>query len=111
MRLSAAMSLLAVVAGCNSSNPSDSLAVNPPAAQANAVAPVVQANCPAVTVLDANAVHRVYAGGAKDDPQKLAYQVSLSDTTRSCTANETTLTVNVLAQGRLVPGRCQSPAA
>ena len=29
------MSLLAVVAGCNSSNPSDSLAVNPPAAQAN----------------------------------------------------------------------------
>ncbi|MCP2154646.1 UNVERIFIED_ORG: hypothetical protein J2740_000646 [Rhizobium nepotum] len=109
MRLSAAMSLLAVVAGCNSSNPSDSLAVNPPAAQANAVAPVVQANCPTVTVLDANAVHRVYAGGAKDDPQKLAYQVSLSDTTRSCTANETTLTVNVLAQGRLVPGPMSKP--
>lgn len=109
MRLSAAMSLLAVVAGCNSSNPSDSLAVNPPAAQANAVAPVVQANCPTVTVLDASAVHRVYAGGAKDDPQKLAYQVSLSDTTRSCTANESTLTVNVLAQGRLVPGPMAKP--
>ncbi len=109
MRLSAAMSLLVVVAGCNSSNPSDSLAVNPPAAQAAPTAAVVQANCPAVTVLDANAVHRVYAGGAKDDPQKLAYQVSLSDTTRSCTANESTLTVNVLAQGRLVPGPMAKP--
>ncbi|TMV16852.1 PilZ domain-containing protein [Rhizobium sp. Td3] len=109
LRLSAAMSLLVVVAGCNSSNPSESLAVNPPANAANPVAPVVQANCPTVTILDTNAVHRVYAGGAKDDPTKLAYQVSLSDTTRSCSMNESTLTVNVLAQGRLVPGPMAKP--
>ena len=74
LRLSAAASLLAMLAGCNSSNPSDSLAVNPPAAQA-ATAPVVQANCPPITVLDTNAVHQVYAG-AKGDPSKLVYQAS-----------------------------------
>ncbi len=108
LRLSVAASLLAVLAGCNSSNPSDSLAVNPPAAQANAVAPVVQANCPTITILDANAVHRVYAGG-NGDPSKLVYQASLSDTTRSCSMSESTLTVNVLAQGRIVPGPLSKP--
>lgn len=107
LRLSAAISLLAVLAGCNSSNPSDSLAVNPPAAEA--VAPVVQANCPGITILDSSAVHRVYAGGAKDDPTKLVYQASLSDTTRSCSMSDATLTVNVLAQGRLVPGPLSKP--
>lgn len=108
LRLSAAISALAVLAGCNSSNPSDSLAVNPPAAQAS-VAPVVQANCPTITILDANAVHRVYAGNAKGDPTKLVYQASLSDTTRSCSMSESTLTVNVLAQGRIVPGPLSKP--
>lgn len=107
LRLSAAMSVLAVLAGCNSSNPSDAMAVNPPAAQA--VAPVVQANCPTITILDNNAVKRVYAGGAKDDPTKLVYQASLSDTTRSCSMSDATLTVNVLAQGRLVPGPLSKP--
>lgn len=107
LRLSAAASLLAMLAGCNSSNPSDSLAVNPPAAQA-ATAPVVQANCPPITVLDTNAVHQVYAG-AKGDPSKLVYQASLSDTTRSCSMNDSTLTVNVFAQGRVVPGPLSKP--
>ncbi|WP_178111499.1 PilZ domain-containing protein [Rhizobium skierniewicense] len=105
--MSATISLLAVLAGCNSSNPSDSMSVNPPAAQA--VAPVVQANCPTITILDGTAVRRVYAGGAKDDASKLVYQASLSDTTRSCSMSEATLTVNVLAQGRLVPGPLSKP--
>lgn len=107
LRLSAAMSVLAVLAGCNSSNPSESMAVNAPAAQA--VTPVVQATCPPITILDGTAVRRVYAGGAKDDPSKLVYQASLSDTTRSCSMSDATLTVNVLAQGRLVPGPLSKP--
>lgn len=107
LRLSATISLLAVLAGCNSSNPSESLAVNAPTAQT--VAPVVQANCPTITILDGNAVRRIYAGGAKDDASKLVYQASLSDTTRSCSMSDSTLTVNVLAQGRLVPGPLSKP--
>lgn len=107
LRLTAAISLLSIVAGCNSSTPSDALAVNPPSAPA--VSPVVQANCPTVTILDTDAIYHVYAGGAKDDQSKLVYQASISDTTRSCSMNADTLTVNVLAQGRLVPGPLAKP--
>src|SRR3546814_21110084 len=32
------------------------------------------------------------------------YQASLADMTRQCTANETTITINVMAQGRIVAG-------
>lgn len=113
LRLSAAMSLLAIVAGCNSSSPSDALGIgqsdSSAAPAAAAVTPVVQANCPKVTVLDTNAVHRVYARGAKDDPEQLVYQASLADSTRACTMNMDTLTVNVLVQGRIVPGPQAKP--
>lgn len=107
LRLSAAMSMLAIVAGCNSSSPSDALGIGETGSAtpaAAAVTPVVQANCPKVTVLDSNAIHRVYARGAKDNPEQLVYQASLADSTRACTMNMDTLTVNVLVQGRIVPG-------
>lgn len=107
LRLSAAMSMLAIVAGCNSSSPSEALGIGETgsaAPAAAAVTPVVQANCPKVTVLDSNAIHRVYARGAKDNPEQLVYQASLADSTRACTMNMDTLTVNVLVQGRIVPG-------
>ncbi|WP_313615909.1 PilZ domain-containing protein [Agrobacterium sp.] len=107
LRLSAAMSMLAIVAGCNSSSPSEALGIGETgsaAPAAAAVTPVVQANCPKVTVLDSNAIHRVYARGAKDNPEQLVYQASLADSTRACTMNTDTLTVNVLVQGRIVPG-------
>src|SRR3546814_10792934 len=32
------------------------------------------------------------------------YQASLADMTRQCTANETTITITVMAQGRIVAG-------
>src|SRR3546814_13090766 len=50
------------------------------------------------------AVHRAYARGGQDNPEKLMYQASLADMTRQCTANETTITINVMAQGRIVAG-------
>jgi hypothetical protein len=111
LRLSAAISLLAIVAGCNSSSPSDALGVGQPSATAAAapVSPVVQANCPSLTILDSTASHRVYAGNAKDDAEKLVYQASFGDSTRSCSMNMDTLTVNVLVQGRLVPGPSAKP--
>jgi hypothetical protein len=115
LRLSAAMSLLAIVTGCNSSSPSEALGIGETGGSATpaaaAVTPVVQANCPKVTVLDSNAVHRVYARGAKDNPEQLVYQASLADSTRACTMNMDTLTVNVLVQGRIVPGPQAKPGA
>lgn len=87
------LSLVAVISGCStSSEPTE------------AITPVVQAYCPQVVIRADAAFHRTYVGKATDDESKLVYQASLADATRSCTANEQTLTINVLAQGRIVQG-------
>jgi hypothetical protein len=93
-----------LLAGCNSSSPGFGLG-SAPAADAQAATPaVVQAYCPPVVMLEQNAFYRSYARGGQDDPQKLIYQASLADGTRQCTANEATMTINVVAQGRIVEG-------
>lgn len=100
-RALAAVTLTTVLAGCTTDG-----ALNPdtPAQTAAQSAAVVQANCPAVSLRDGTAYYRTYAGGAKDDRDKVIYQASLADTTRACTKNDTTLTVTVMVQGRLVAG-------
>lgn len=73
------------------------------------VPPVVQAYCPKVALLDQTAVYRAYAKGGQDNADKLLYQASLADSTRQCTANETTMTINVMVQGRIVEGPAGAP--
>lgn len=104
------VSFLAVLAGCNSSSPTSGLTEAAPAAEAQvAAAPVVQAFCPPVVMREEGAVHRAYARGGQDNPEKLMYQASLAEATRQCTANETTMTINVVAQGRVVAGPVATP--
>lgn len=103
-RLSITASLLTLAAGCSSSGTTDALDANPAAEQAQAVAPVVQANCPQLFMLDEGAVRQVYTSGKSGDPERLVYQASLGDMTRACSMNGDVLTVHVMAQGRLVPG-------
>ncbi len=55
-------------------------------------------------MLEQTAIYQAYARGGDKNPEKLLYQASLADATRQCTANETTMTINVVAQGRLVQG-------
>jgi len=99
------VSLLTALAGCNSSSPAGGIA---PTAQAETPA-VVQAYCPQVVLREQTAIRQEYARGGQDDPQKLVYQASLADATRQCTANETTMTINVVVQGRLVDGPVGAP--
>src|SRR3546814_9111935 len=95
------VSLLAMAAGCSPSTSADAL---PPGAAQDPVVPVVQAFCPPIVMREETAVHRAYTRGGQDNPEKLMYQASLADMTRQCTANETTITINVMAQGRIVAG-------
>ncbi len=100
-----AVSVVAVLAGCNSSAPTEGLTPTANAAPAGqAATPVVQAFCPPVVMLEQTAIHRAYARGGENKPEKLLYQASLADATRQCSANETTMTINVVAQGRIVQG-------
>ncbi|WP_246658313.1 PilZ domain-containing protein [Rhizobium sp. FKY42] len=105
------LALLAILAGCNSSSPVSGLSLGssaPPAAAATGPV-VVQAYCPQVVMLEQSAIKNAYAGNAKDDPAKLIYRASLSEATRACTANDTTLTIRVQAQGRVVIGPAGKP--
>lgn len=70
--------------------------------------PVVQAYCPQIVLPEQTAVYQSYTGGDKN-ADKLLYQASFGDMTRQCTANETTLTINVLAQVRVVQGPAGTP--
>jgi hypothetical protein len=104
------VAFLAVLAGCNSSSPTSGLAGATPAAEAEAATPaVVQAFCPPVVMREEGAIHQAYARGGQGNAEKLLYQASLVDATRQCTANEATITINVVAQGRVVAGPAGAP--
>ncbi|MCR6499118.1 hypothetical protein MUO32_08760 [Shinella sp. CPCC 101442] len=105
------ISLLAIVAGCNQTDKPADLGVSSdtsgtgtqPAVQQTQGA-VVQGACPQVYLRDGTAVLRRFAKGAKDDPSKLLYQVTLAETTRRCVINESQLVMTVMVQGRIVVG-------
>ena len=104
------ISLLAVVAGCNQTDkPADLGVTSDPsgvqaAAQQQTQVAVIQGSCPQVFLRDGTAVLQRFGKGAKDDPQNLAYQVTLADTTRQCVMSNDQLVMTVVVQGRIVVG-------
>lgn len=60
--------------------------------------------CPRVVVREHTAVLNSYQRGGDGDPEKLVYQASVSDYTRSCDYGNGMLTLNVALAGRVVPG-------
>ena len=103
--------MAAALASCNSSGSGSgsssgfSLGLpKAPEGDAGRAAAVVQGTCPPIELRDGTAFFRTYAKGGQDDPQKVVYQASLADTTRACTRNETTLSMKVMVEGRLIAG-------
>jgi len=116
-----AVSLIAVLGGCDTTiGPPDSSFAptrgTQPVAMPRAsspstgpVTPVVQAYCPQIVLPEQTAIYQSYARGGDKNADKLLFQASFGDMTRQCTANETTLTINVFAQVRLVQGPAGAP--
>jgi hypothetical protein len=67
------------------------------------------AYCPKITVKEDESTKTVYAKGGDGDPTKLAYQVSISDSTRSCNRQTGMLAMEVALAGRVVPGPAVTP--
>jgi hypothetical protein len=110
------ISLLAIVAGCTQTDKpadlgmaSDTAGAGTQSAAGQTPGSVVQAACPQVFLRDGTAVLQRYAKGAKDDPNQLAYQATLADTTRRCEVNGGQLVMTVMAQGRIVTGKAGAP--
>ena len=93
--------------GCNT--PDTGGAIDAGGSAASATPAVVQAKCPQIVMRDATSVYRTYAKGATNDPTQIVYQASLADSTRQCVQSDTTLTVNVVVQGRVTSGPAGGP--
>ncbi|WP_099865179.1 hypothetical protein [Pararhizobium haloflavum] len=109
----AAVSLLALVAGCSSTGEGGGLSAalrGGPGQQSTSDAPqVVQGNCPNVGLREGTAYYRSYASGGDGDPSKVVHQASIADTTRQCTLSGNEIVMNVTAAGRLVAGPSGGP--
>lgn len=62
------------------------------------------AYCPQVILREGTAYFRTYERGGEGDANKVIYQASIANVTRSCSRAGGMLTINVAAAGRVVPG-------
>lgn len=108
VRGAAALSLAAILAGCNTSGSSGGglfgSSAPAPATTSAPVGAVVQGVCPKVALDDNSAFHRTYAKSGSKDDQDVVFQASLAETTRACTQSETGMTIKVQVAGRLIAG-------
>ena len=98
------VSIPAVLAACNAGNPGAGLGTAQPDASQPAAQAVVQGICPSVSLRDGTNFFRTYTSGKNGDPQSVIHQASLAEVTRSCSRDETSLSINVMVQGRLTAG-------
>lgn len=64
----------------------------------------LRAYCPLAYMREGGSFYNTYERGATDNPEKIIYQVSMSDTTRSCKYQGGQLRIKAAAAGRIVPG-------
>lgn len=93
--------------GIGAPKPSDPAAVAE--AEGKILASELLAYCPGITLRDGTAFFNTYARGGDGDPSKLIYQAAITDTTRSCTRSDGTMTITVGAAGKIVTGPLGAP--
>lgn len=64
----------------------------------------LRAYCPLVNLREGTSYYNTYERGGQGDANKVVYQAAISDVTRTCNTSDTTLTMKVVAAGRVVPG-------
>ncbi|MFK4824163.1 hypothetical protein ACI0FM_05105 [Paenochrobactrum sp. BZR 588] len=96
--------LLLGVAGCNTTGTKDA-AQNTAAAEDNRItSEELRAYCPAVSLREGTAYFSKYAKGGEKTSDHLMYQATITDTTRACKYGSGTMTMEIAAAGRIVPG-------
>lgn len=90
------------VAGCSTSGnqqPTTTATGEPRVTQAE-----LEAFCPRISLREGTAFFSTYEKGGQGDNTRVMYQASISDVTRDCRSSGGTVTINVAAAGRVVPG-------
>lgn len=60
--------------------------------------------CPSVTIRQGDAVLDSYQRGGQDDPSRLVYRATITDSSRSCTYQSGQTFMTIAVAGRIVPG-------
>jgi len=117
VRLFSSLAVVALAAGCNTSELTSSFSSKPKVESVDAVEKpvVVQGACPQVYLREGTAIYRQYAKGTKKDPagmadpEKLVMQATIDQTTRQCVQTAEGLKVTVVARVRVVLGPAGAP--
>ncbi|MFD1197707.1 hypothetical protein ACFQ3K_05105 [Brucella gallinifaecis] len=97
--------LLAALAGCTTSATQKSADGSlTEAGQPRIKESELRAFCPGVSLREGTAYFNTYEKGGDKDPARVVYQAALTDTTRSCQYTDGTITLDVAAAGKVVPG-------
>lgn len=91
-------SALTVLSGCQNS-------YNAPLSdQTRVTEEELRAYCPMIYMREDGSYYNTYTRGGDNDPEKIIYQVSISEVTRSCKYIDGQLQIKAAASGRIVPG-------
>lgn len=103
--------LLLALAACQSGDSAGALGVTGTAKpeEEKILQSELVAYCPSVTLREGTAYFNSYERGGDGDPAKVIYQVSISEVTRACSRSGGSLTIDVAAAGRVVPGPVGKP--
>ena len=97
--------LLAALAGCTTSGTQKSAdGAQADAGQTRIKESELRAFCPTVSLRDGTAYFNTYEKGGDKDASRVIYQAALTDTTRSCQYTDGTISLDVAAAGKVVPG-------
>jgi hypothetical protein len=97
--------LLAALAGCTTSGTQKSADGSlTDAGQTRIKESELRAFCPTVSLRDGTAFFNTYEKGGDKDASRVIYQAALTDTTRSCQHTDGTISLDVAAAGKVVPG-------
>ncbi|MBL8584536.1 MAG: hypothetical protein JNL61_20220 [Rhizobiaceae bacterium] len=103
--------LALAAAGCQSGDGAGALTTSsaPTPAEGKILQSELVAYCPAVLLREGTAYFNSYARGGEGDPSKVIHQGAIAEVTRSCSRVDGSLTIDVAAAGRVVPGPLAKP--
>lgn len=96
--------LLLGVAGCNTTGGKNAAETAGAAEDNRITSEELRAYCPSVSLREGTAYYSRYAKSAEKTSDQLMYQATITDTTRACKYGNGTMTMEIAAAGRIVPG-------
>lgn len=103
-RAAIVITLLLGVAGCNTTGTKEAAGTAGVTEDNRITSDELRAYCPSVSLREGTAYFSKYAKSTEKTSDQLIYQATITDTTRACKYGNGTMTMEIAAAGRIVPG-------